>query len=73
MSTQETKTENLMDGLLKEMSRCREVLKQYEEIGSAGLFGATMIKLAIAAAEEAIKENDVIKMLVAYNILKEIE
>lgn len=65
--------ENLMDGLFKEMNRCREVLKQYEEIGAAGAFGAYMIKMDIQTAEQAIKDNDVVKMLTAYNALKEIQ
>lgn len=62
-----------MDGLFKEMNRCREVLTHYEQIGAAGLFGVAMIRLDIATAERAIKENDVVKMLTAYNSLKEIK
>jgi hypothetical protein len=31
---EETKT--LMDGLLDEMNRCRELLKEYESIGAPG-------------------------------------
>lgn len=65
-------SQNLMDGLFKEMNRCREVLKQYEEIGKPGIFGATMIKRSIELAEISIKENDVVKMLAAYQDLKEI-
>ncbi len=66
-----SKESNLMDGLFKEMNRVRELQKAYEEIGPAGLFGLAMIKQDIQKAEQAIKENDVIKMLVAYNSLKE--
>lgn len=63
--------QNLMDGLFEEMNRCRELLKMYEEIGQPGLFGATMIKRDIAYAELSIRENDVIKMIEAYDALKE--
>lgn len=65
--------ENLMDGLFKEMNRCREVLKHYEEIGPVGAFGAAMIRMDIQTAEQAIKDNDVVKMLTAYNALKEVK
>ena len=65
------KTENLMDGLFKEMNRCRELLEAYKEIGPVGQFGYTMIKRDIDFAESAIKENDVVKMLKAYQNLKE--
>lgn len=61
-----------MDGLLTEMNRAREVLKLYEEIPQ-GAFGAIMIKRSISFAEQSIKDNDVVQMLVAYNELKEIE
>jgi hypothetical protein len=70
-SNLEKPVENLMDGLFKEMNRCRELSKAYEEIGSAGIFGLAMILRDIDAAEQAIKENDVIKMLQAYKSLKE--
>lgn len=63
--------QNLMDGLFYEMNRCRELLKAYEEIGPAGMFGKAMITRDIDFAEQAIKENDVIKMLQAYSTLKE--
>lgn len=66
------KPENLMDALFREMRRCREVLKMYEEIPQ-GAFGALMIQQSIQNAENAIKENDVIKMIAAYQDLKEIE
>lgn len=65
--------ENLMDGLFNEMNRCREVLKHYEEIGPVGMFGATMIKADIDNAERAIRQNDVVKMLAAYQALKEVK
>ena len=63
--------ENLMGGLLRELNRNRELLKGYEEIGPAGLFGATMIKQSIANGEKAIAEGDVVKMIEAFKDLEE--
>ena len=63
--------QNLMDGLFYEMNRCRDLLNEYKAIGPVGLFGHAMISAAIRYAEEAIKRNDVIRMLQAYNALKE--
>ena len=65
-------TENLMDGLIKEMNRAREVLKMYEEIPQ-GAFGAVFIRQSITEAEKAISSGDVVAMLAAYHDLKEIE
>lgn len=67
------KPQNLMEGLLSEMNRCRDVLKLYEEIGPSRQFGAFHIKQSIAAAEKSISDNDVIQMLVTYEDLKTIE
>lgn len=64
--------ENLMDDLLYEMNRAREVLTHYEAIPE-GVFGAMMIKANIKAAENSIKEGDVVAMLVCYKDLKEIQ
>jgi hypothetical protein len=72
-TTDKKESKNLMDGLFDEMNRCRELLKEYEAIGSAGIFGATMIKMDIAKAEQAIRNNDVVQMLIAYEALKEIK
>ncbi len=65
-------SENIMQGLLNEITRCREVLKMYEEIPQ-GIFGATMIKASLARAEKAIIDNDVVEIVRAYQDLKEIE
>lgn len=62
--------ENLMDGLLKQMDRVRELKKEYDAIPQ-GKFGSIMIQRDIDAAEQAIKENDVVKMIHAFNALKE--
>ena len=61
---------NLIEGLQEEMNRCRELLKEYEAIGSAGIFGATMIKQEIRIAENNISKGDTIGMLKSYEELK---
>jgi len=60
---------NLIEGLVKELKRNREILKLYEEIPT-GAFGAAMIKQAIAAAEKSISDDDVVAMMRAYDDLK---
>lgn len=62
--------DNLMDGLLKELNRCRELKLMYDEIPT-GKFGSIMIQRAIDGGEKAIAENDVVKMLASYKELKE--
>ena len=62
---------NLIEGLQKEMNRCRELLKEYEAIGWAGQFGAAMIKQEINTAENRIATGDTIGMMQSYNSLKE--
>lgn len=71
----ETKTQNLMDGLLSEMNRVREVIKLYEdpELNGAGMLGAMLMKKAIAEAESAIGHGDVVEMLRQYENLKSFE
>ena len=63
---------NLIEGIQQECNRCRELLKEYEAIGTPGIFGATMIKLAIAKAEKSIADGDVVAELVAFKELQEI-
>ncbi len=66
-------TENLMDGLLSEMNRVREIIKEYEHpaLKGAGNIAAYMMKMDIANAEKCIGEGDTIQMLVSYSKLKE--
>ncbi len=61
---------NLMEGLMNEVNRNRELLIQYKSIGSAGIFGASFIKADIKAGEDAIKNMDTIEMLRLYKKLK---
>lgn len=65
--------ESLADALPKEMARVREVLGHYREIGPAGMIGAAFIERDLRDADVAVMSGDVIAMLRAYNILKEIK
>ncbi len=60
---------NLMEGLLKQLGRNREILKQYEDIPE-GVFGAAMIRESILAAEKAMIDGDAVAMLRAYKGLE---
>jgi hypothetical protein len=61
---------NLMEGLIAEANRCRELVKEYEAIGPAGAIGALLIKQKIQDAERAMGSGDVLDMLKAYEGLK---
>ncbi len=67
--------ENLMDGLFSEMNRVREIIKEYEHpmLKGAGFIASSMMKIDIQKAEQSIKDNDVIQMMVCYTKLKEYE
>lgn len=64
-----------MDGLFSEMNRVREIIKEYEDpsLNGAGSLAATFMKIDIQAAEQSIKDNDVVEMLRCYGKLKEYE
>lgn len=64
--------ENLMDGLLRQMNRAREIKKLYDEIPE-GRFGSMMIQQMITHAEKSISSGDVVEMLYSYSELKEIQ
>ena len=65
--------ETLADALPKEMSRVREVLGYYKEIGPAGMFGAACIEHDLRTADQAVMSGDVVAMLMAYKALQEIQ
>lgn len=63
---------NLIDGMQREMNRCRELLKLYEQIPT-GTFGAAVIKQGISKAEKAIADDSIVEMLKSYEALKGFE
>ena len=60
---------NLMEALREELNRNKELLEHYKMIPT-GFFGASMIQVDIKFAEEAIDENNIIKIVQAYEKLK---
>ena len=54
----------------KQQERCRELLTQYQAIGSAGAFGHAMIAQVLKRAEEAAISGDVVAVLRAYEEMK---
>ncbi len=64
---------NLIEGLQKEANRRREIMKQYEAIGSAGVFGAAFLKKDIQRAEQSIAGGEVVEMVRLYKELSEVE
>jgi hypothetical protein len=62
---------NLVEGILVECKRVREVLvPAYESIGPVGSFGKAMILADLAEAEAALGSGDVVRMVAAYKALK---
>jgi len=62
---------NVMDGLLSEIERVQELLKQYEELpNGAGVFGSLIMRQKIKMAKDSISSGDVVDMLVQYLSLK---
>lgn len=61
----------LGEALPKEIARVRdEVLPCYVEIGTPGLFAATLMRADLDEASRAMIEGDVVAMLKVYNSLK---
>lgn len=65
-------TLTLGEALPKEQARVREILEHYKAIGPAGIFGATIIEVALSEADKAIISGDIVKMIGAYNELREL-
>ena len=61
---------NLIEGLIEQMNRCRELIKHYEAIGPVGTFGKVMIQQDIKNAEIALGSGDTIEMVKCYETLK---
>lgn len=62
-------TQNLMDGLLQEMNRAKEVKKLYDEIPE-GRLGSIIIQGIIIRTEKSISSSDVVEMVTMYKTLK---
>ncbi len=64
---------NLIEGILQECNRVRELLPHYEELGPGGVFGLTVLKADIQEGEAVIASGDVVRMVAALKALKECE
>lgn len=65
--------ESLAEAMPKEMARVRQVLGYYKEIGPAGMVGAAFIEQDLREADAAVMSGDVVRMLTAYQKLKDIK
>ena len=64
-------TKSLGDDYPNEQERCRKLLSEYRELGSAGTFGHAAISMVLREADEAAISGDVVRMLRAYQSMKE--
>lgn len=65
---------NLMEGLLEEMNRVRELIAEYKSLpNGVGMIGAGLMTVDIRLTEKAIAEGDTIQMMVQYEKLKACE
>lgn len=65
---------NIMEGLLEEMNRVRELIIEYKSLPQGvGMIGAGLMTVNIKMAEKAIASGDVVEMLVQYEKLKSCE
>lgn len=70
----EAKTRTLMDGLLDEMNRVRELIAEYKSLpNGVGNLGAALMEINIKEAEQSIRTGDVIEMMRCYSHLKTCE
>jgi len=61
---------NLIEGILQQCNRCRELIAVYKGLGPSGSFGAVVIQNAIWEGEGALASGDVVRMIAAYKELE---
>jgi len=59
------------DEFPKEQARVRKLLHAYHEIGPPGMFGAMMLEQALREADEAAISGDIVRILRAFQKLKD--
>lgn len=64
---------NLREALLDEMNRVRELISEHKALpNNVGMFGVILMQIEIGRAEDSIANDDLLKMLKAYENLKKI-
>ena len=58
------------DDYPRQQARLRELIKQYEELGPAGMFGKAMIEADLREADEAAMSGDIVRIVAAYQAMK---
>jgi hypothetical protein len=69
----ETRSPNLVEGILEECKRARELADVYKTLGPRGAFALAFIRDAIDSAERALGSGDVVAMLAALTKLRGLE
>lgn len=65
---------NLIEGLLSEIDRVKEIIKEYESLpNNAGAFAISMMNFGIEFAKNKMIINDTVGMIQALKYLKEYE
>lgn len=63
---------NLMEGLLQEIDRVKEMVAEYKSLPkNAGYLASVMMEQDIKNAQGSISEGDTVKMLRAFTVLQE--
>lgn len=55
----------------KQQARVRELLSEYRGLGPNGYFGALMLERTLREADEAMASGDIVRILAAYQALKD--
>lgn len=72
VQSQNRSSTDLQDNLLREINRVKELLNLYLSLpNNVGIVGAQRLKIHLAHAEKAMRDNDIIQMLQMFGILKE--
>jgi hypothetical protein len=64
---------DLITALQEELNRNRELLRAYENLGSVGVFGASVIRAKIMLGEQAISSGDTVSVVSALVSLRDSE
>lgn len=70
----ESEKDNLINGLLDQINRVKEMIKEYQSLPkNAGMLASKFMELDIKKAENAIAEMNTVQMIVSFKALNEYE